>query len=99
MHAKNAVRSVQYCRSNENTIYNLERVMVDYKQAAEGCSWPIALDDLALIAAIDGEAEPDVMAHLRDCPYCSERAHVFENMQGCSASNFFVCSAQPVKSW
>ena len=56
--------------------------MVDHKQAAEGCSWPVALDDLALIAAIDGEAGPDVMAHLRNCPYCSERARVFEEMQG-----------------
>ncbi|MEO7908573.1 MAG: hypothetical protein ABIV47_02875 [Roseiflexaceae bacterium] len=63
--------------------------MVDHKQAAEGCSWPIALDDLALIAAIDGEAEPDVMAHLRDCPYCSERAHVFENMQGLLRKQLF----------
>ena len=63
--------------------------MVDYKQAAEGCSWPRALDDLALIAAIDGEAGPDVMAHLRDCPHCSERAHVFENMQGLLRKQLF----------
>jgi len=63
--------------------------MVDHKQAVEGCSWPIALDDLALIAAIDGEAEPDVMAHLRDCPYCSERAHVFETMQGLLRKQLF----------
>jgi hypothetical protein len=63
--------------------------MVDHKQAAEGCSWPIALDDLALIAAIDGEAEPDVMAHLRDCPYCSERAHVFADMQGLLRKQLF----------
>ncbi len=63
--------------------------MVDHKQAAEGCSWPIALDDLALIAAIDGEAGPDVMAHLRDCPYCSERAHVFEDMQGLLRKQLF----------
>ena len=63
--------------------------MVDPKQAAEGCSWPVALDDLALIAAIDGEAEPDVMAHLRDCPYCSERARVFENMQGLLRKQLF----------
>jgi hypothetical protein len=63
--------------------------MVDHKQAAEGCSWPIALDDLALIAAIDGEAGPDVMAHLRDCPYCSERAHVFDNMQGLLRKQLF----------
>jgi hypothetical protein len=63
--------------------------MVDHKQAAEGCSWPVALDDLALIAAIDGEAGPDVMAHLRDCPYCSERAHVFEDMQGLLRKQLF----------
>jgi anti-sigma factor ChrR (cupin superfamily) len=63
--------------------------MVDHKQAAEGCSGPIALDDLALIAAIDGEAGPDVMAHLRDCPHCSERAHVFENMQGLLRKQLF----------
>ncbi len=63
--------------------------MVDYKQAAERCIWPVALDDLALIAAIDGEAGPDVMAHLRDCPYCWERAHVFENMQGLLRKQLF----------
>jgi hypothetical protein len=63
--------------------------MVDHKQAAEGCSWPVALDDLALIAAIDGEAGPDVMAHLRDCPYCSERAHVFAEMQGLLRKQLF----------
>ena len=63
--------------------------MVDHKQAAEGCSWPVALDDLALIAAIDGEAGPDVMAHLRDCPYCSERAHVFADMQGLLRKQLF----------
>ena len=56
--------------------------MVDHKQAAEECNWPVALDDLALIAAIDGEAGPDVIAHLRDCPYCTARARVFEEMQG-----------------
>jgi len=63
--------------------------MVDHKQAAEGCNWPVALDDLALIAAIDGEAGPDVMAHLRDCPFCSERAHVFADMQGLLRKQLF----------
>jgi hypothetical protein len=63
--------------------------MVDHKQAAERCSWPVALDDLALIAAIDGEAGPEVMAHLRDCPYCSERARVFEDMQGLLRKQLF----------
>jgi hypothetical protein len=63
--------------------------MVDHKQAAERCSWPVALDDLALIAAIDGEAGSDVMAHLRDCLYCSERAHVFADMQGLLRKQLF----------
>jgi len=63
--------------------------MVDHKQAAEGCRWPVALDDLALIAAIDGEAGLDVMAHLRDCPYCSARAQVFEDMQGLLRKQLF----------
>jgi anti-sigma factor RsiW len=70
-------------------MYKLERVMVDHKQAAEGCNWPVALDDLALIAAIDGEAGPDVMAHLRDCQYCAERARVFEEMQGLLRKQLF----------
>jgi hypothetical protein len=63
--------------------------MVDHKKAAEECNWPVALDDLALIAAIDGEAGPDVMAHLRDCPSCSERAQVFEDMQGLLRKQLF----------
>jgi hypothetical protein len=63
--------------------------MVDHTQAAEACSWPTALDDLALIAAIDGEAGPDVVAHLRACPYCSERAHVFEEMQSLLRKQLF----------
>jgi hypothetical protein len=63
--------------------------MVDHKQAAEECNWPVALDDLALIAAIDGEAGPDVIAHLRDCPYCTERARVFEEMQGLLRKQLF----------
>jgi hypothetical protein len=63
--------------------------MVDHTKAAEECNWPVALDDLALIAAIDGEAGPDVMAHLRDCPSCSERAQVFEDMQGLLRKQLF----------
>ena len=31
--------------------------MEDHAQAADGCKLPPELDDLALIAAIDGEAE------------------------------------------
>jgi hypothetical protein len=63
--------------------------MVDHKQAADECNWPVALDDLALIAAIDGEAGSDVMAHLRDCLYCAQRARVFEEMQGLLRKQLF----------
>src|SRR6185436_20719315 len=45
------------------------------------CTCPPALDDLDLIAAIDGEAGEDVLGHLRDCPYCTERAHDFGELQ------------------
>ncbi len=38
--------------------------MEDRKQDADGCYQPPALDDLALIAAIDGEASPETMGYL-----------------------------------
>jgi anti-sigma factor RsiW len=69
--------------------YSLERVMVDHTQAADGCRLPPALDDLALIAAIDSEARADVMAHLRDCPYCADRAHAFAELQGLLRKQFY----------
>jgi hypothetical protein len=43
---------------------------------------PPALDDLALIAAVDGEAGADTVAHLRACQYCAERANEFAELQG-----------------
>jgi hypothetical protein len=63
--------------------------MEDHKQAADGCSTPPALDDLALIAAIDGEAGVDVMDHLRDCQYCAERARGFAELQGLLRKQLF----------
>jgi hypothetical protein len=34
-----------------------------------------------LIAAVDGEAEEQVLDHLRDCPHCASRAHEIDELQ------------------
>jgi anti-sigma factor RsiW len=43
---------------------------------------PPALDDVVLIAAVDGEAGADITAHLRACQHCAERARDFAELQG-----------------
>jgi hypothetical protein len=63
--------------------------MEDRKQDVDGCCQPPALDDLALIAAIDGEASPEVMAHLRTCVSCAARAQHFATLQGLLRERFF----------
>ncbi len=63
--------------------------MEDHAQAADGCRLLPALDDLDLIAAIDGEADADVMAHLRVCQYCAARAHAFAELQGLLRKQFY----------
>jgi hypothetical protein len=63
--------------------------MEDHAQAADGCKLPPELDDLALIAAIDGEAETEVLAHLRACPHCAARAHRFADLQGLLRKQLF----------
>ena len=45
------------------------------------CDEPPALSDLQLIAAIDGEAPPEVVRHLRSCPHCAERADALAQTQ------------------
>ena len=63
--------------------------MEDHAQAAGECRLPPELDDLTLIAAIDGEAAAEVMTHLRDCPHCAARAHQFAELQGLLRKQFF----------
>jgi hypothetical protein len=63
--------------------------MEDHAQAANGCELPPELDDLALIAAIDGEAEEQVLTHLRACPSCAARAHRFAELQGLLRKQLF----------
>ncbi len=63
--------------------------MEDRKQAADACIQGHALDDLELIAAIDGEASSEVMAHLRACRACAKRAQHFAGLQGLLRKRFF----------
>jgi len=45
------------------------------------CADPPALTDLELIAALDGEASPEVSRHLRSCRHCAERVHALAQLQ------------------
>jgi len=55
--------------------------MEDQRYWPDLCIRRPALDDLDLIAAIDGEAEAEILAHLRECPHCAERARDLEAIQ------------------
>jgi hypothetical protein len=55
--------------------------MEDPRKMLVGCSYPPALSDLDLIAAVDGEAVGDIVAHLRVCPFCAQRASEFAALQ------------------
>ena len=50
-------------------------------QHPTSCAAPPALTDLELIAAIDGEASPEVSRHLRSCRHCAERADALAQTQ------------------
>jgi hypothetical protein len=69
--------------------------MEDWKQDVDGCYLPPAIDDLALIAAIDGEASSEVMAHLRGCVSCAARAQHFATLQGLLRERFFRMFCPP----
>lgn len=56
--------------------------MEDRRQEPDGCSMPPELGDLALIAAVDGEADTHTMIHLRICQHCASRARDFAELQG-----------------
>jgi hypothetical protein len=55
--------------------------MEDQREGVVLCNCPPALDDLALIAAIDGEADENTLDHLRRCPHCAHRAQDFDELQ------------------
>ena len=54
--------------------------MEDDRREPGECVRPPALDDLALISAIDGEIDVDTIAHLQICPYCARRAREFTDL-------------------
>ncbi|MBC8077955.1 MAG: zf-HC2 domain-containing protein [Chloroflexales bacterium] len=45
------------------------------------CADPPALTDLELIAALDNEAPPEVVRHLRSCRHCATRVEELAQMQ------------------
>jgi anti-sigma factor RsiW len=46
-----------------------------------GCATPRALNETALIAAADGEADEATLAHLRECPACAARVVQLRTVQ------------------
>lgn len=46
-----------------------------------GCALPPALTDLDLHQYLDGDADPDVIAHLKACPHCLSRAKEIRRLQ------------------
>lgn len=69
--------------------------MQEPNQAADRCISTPALDDLALIAAIDGEADDEVMRHLGACAHCAARAQHFADLQGLLRKQFFRMFCPP----
>jgi hypothetical protein len=55
--------------------------MVDHREEPGICRRPPSLNDIDLIAAVDGEAEEEVLDHLRDCPHCAQRAQDIDELQ------------------
>ena len=45
------------------------------------CITSPALDDIQIMSYIEGEADDTVVAHMRECPYCSERARQWTVLQ------------------
>jgi hypothetical protein len=45
------------------------------------CITPPALDDAQIVSYVDGEAEEAVVAHIKECPYCSARANQWSLLQ------------------
>lgn len=72
--------------------------MPDPNQAADRCALPPELDDLALIAAADGEADATVLDHLRECAYCAARARHYMELQGALRKQFFRMFCPPVET-
>jgi hypothetical protein len=55
--------------------------MEEHREEPGICRRPPSPNELELIAAVDGEADKEVVAHLRDCPHCAQRAHAIDELQ------------------
>lgn len=45
------------------------------------CITSPALEDIQIVSFIEGEADDTVVAHIRECPFCSEKAHSWTLLQ------------------
>ena len=45
------------------------------------CITSPALDDTQIVSFIEGEADDGVVAHIKECPYCSEKARQWTHLQ------------------
>jgi hypothetical protein len=55
--------------------------MEDLREEPGICRRPPSPSEIDLIAAVDGEADEAILAHLRNCPSCAQRAREFEELQ------------------
>jgi glutaredoxin len=55
--------------------------MEDHREEPGLCRRPPSPNEIDLITAVDGEAEEEVIAHLRDCPHCAQRARDLDELQ------------------
>jgi hypothetical protein len=55
--------------------------MEEHREEPGICRRPPSPSEIDLIAVVDGEAEEAVIAHLRDCPHCAQRARDFDELQ------------------
>ena len=56
------------------------------------CVSPPALEDWQLLAWLDGEAAPEIAAHLAECPSCRERASALDRLQKDLAARLYRLS-------
>ncbi len=59
------------------------------------CESPPELDDRRLMAYLDGEADPQVLAHLQRCSFCREKAKRLARVQGQLTARLYRAACPP----